>query len=159
MLLFLLLGIAQCLPQNMSALFAALHTALPNCVQLSLTDTMAAHALTAVAAARSAAASTNVVLSVARPIMDRPLSTYTTCPVTADAMGDSKKAATWPTSCAASSFWMGALVYEYLGGGGWVQWVGGTVGGWVVQWVADLLFFPDCLLFKKYVIRHTQRQP
>ena len=43
-----------------------------------------------------------------------PLSTYTTLPVMAEARGESRKAATLPTSWALSSFWMGALACEYL---------------------------------------------
>lgn len=43
-----------------------------------------------------------------------PLSTYMTWPVTPDAREDERKAATFPTSMAASSFWMGAFSYEYL---------------------------------------------
>lgn len=43
-----------------------------------------------------------------------PLSTYMTPPVTAEERGESKKAATFPTSVALSSFWMGAFAWEYL---------------------------------------------
>ena len=52
--------------------------------------------------------------SGARPMALRPLSTYTTDPVTADASGLSRNAAAAPTSLAASSFCTGALAYEYL---------------------------------------------
>ena len=53
-------------------------------------------------------------LSTASAMALRPLSTYTTLPVIADASGDTRKAAAAPTSLAASSFWIGALAYEYL---------------------------------------------
>ena len=51
-------------------------------------------------------------LSIATPIVLRPLSTNMTCPVTAEASGEHRKAATLPTSRACSSFLMGALAYE-----------------------------------------------
>ena len=37
-----------------------------------------------------------------------------TCPVTALARGESRKAAALPTSRELNSFWMGAFSYEYL---------------------------------------------
>lgn len=40
----------------------------------------------------------SVELSIASPMVFRPLSTYTTEPVTAEASGDAKKAAVLPTS-------------------------------------------------------------
>lgn len=40
----------------------------------------------------------SVELSIANPMVFRPLSTYTTEPVTAEASGDTKKAAVLPTS-------------------------------------------------------------
>lgn len=48
-------------------------------------------------------------LSVAKPMLFRPLSTYTRLPVMAEARGDNRKAAALPTSLADSSFWMGAF--------------------------------------------------
>lgn len=57
----------------------------------------------------SACLSRRVLESGASPIILSPLSTYITWPVIADAKGESKKAATRPTSIAWSSFWKGAF--------------------------------------------------
>ena len=52
------------------------------------------------------------LLSKARPIVLRPLSTYKQLPVMAEERGEHKKAATLATSSAPSSFCMGALAHE-----------------------------------------------
>jgi hypothetical protein len=56
-----------------------------------------------------ASRSSKVLLSGARPITLSPLSTYITCPVTAELSGDTKNAAQAPTSAALSSFCTGAF--------------------------------------------------
>jgi hypothetical protein len=54
----------------------------------------------AASAARVSAASSNVFESTANPMIFKPLSTYIVVPVTAEAKGEHKKAATRPTSIA-----------------------------------------------------------
>lgn len=71
-----------------------------------------AHCAAQRSAAHAAGLSTSVLESVARPMQLRPLSTNTRLPVTAEASGEHRKAATLPTSRAASSFWIGEFSIE-----------------------------------------------
>lgn len=57
------------------------------------------HHNTITSAAYAESRSSRVLLSGAKPMMLRPLSTYITWPVTAEARGEHRKAATLPTSC------------------------------------------------------------